>query len=107
MGMLLAFAPFLVFAVLDRSLGPAGALAAGAAVAGALVLRDLVRPGGRTKILEVGTFLLFGDLALYSFASGATWSVIGARLVVDAGLLLIVVASLAMGRPFTLQSASE
>lgn len=35
------------------------------------------------------------------------WSVIGVRLCVDAGLLLVVLASIAAGRPFTLQYARE
>ncbi|MEJ1978243.1 MAG: hypothetical protein WDN49_21100 [Acetobacteraceae bacterium] len=38
---------------------------------------------------------------------GPVWSVIGVRLCVDAGLLLIVLASMALGRPFTLQYARE
>jgi hypothetical protein len=35
------------------------------------------------------------------------WSVIGLRLCVDSGLLLIVLISLAVGKPFTLQYARE
>lgn len=57
MGMLLAFAPFLAFAVIDRLAGPSEGLVAGAVVA--------------------------------------------------AGLLAIVLASMALGRPFTLQYARE
>ena len=37
----------------------------------------------------------------------ATWSVVGVRALVDAGLLLIVLVSMAIGRPFTLQYARE
>jgi hypothetical protein len=107
MGILLAFAPFIVFAVLDRIVGPAGALAAGAIVSAALITRDLVGSGRSMKILEVGTLLLFSGLALYTILSGANWAVIGVRLCVDAGLLAIVLASMAVGRPFTLQYARE
>jgi tryptophan-rich sensory protein len=107
MGILLAFAPFIVFAVLERIVGPGEALAAGAAVSAALILRDLVRPGRGVKILEAGTFALFAGLALYTLLSGAAWSVIGVRLCVDVGLLLIVAGSIAIGRPFTLQYARE
>ncbi len=106
MGILLAFAPFIVFAVLDRIIGPIGALAIGAAVSAALVVRDLLR-GRSIKVLEAGTFVLFAGLALYTPLSGAAGSVIGVRLCVDAGLLLIVLASMAAGRPFTLQYARE
>ena len=106
MEILLAFAPFITFAVVDRLSGPTEGLIAGAAVSAALLLRDLVR--GRTaKVLEVGTAILFGSLALYALLGRPSWSVVGVRLVVDAGLLLIVLASLAMRRPFTLQYARE
>jgi enhancing lycopene biosynthesis protein 2 len=107
MGILLAFAPFIVFAVLDRIVGPVGALTAGAGVSAALVARDLVGSGRSMKILEFGTLILFSGLALYTALSGADWSVIGVRLCVDAGLLAVVLASMAAGRPFTLQYARE
>jgi hypothetical protein len=107
MGILLAFAPFIVFAVVDRFVGSTQGLVAGALVAAALLARDLFTPGRAPKILEIGTLLLFGALALYAALGGPTWSVIGVRLCVDAGLLLIVLVSLAIGRPFTLQYARE
>ena len=106
LGILLAFAPFLGFALIDRLSGPTEGLIAGAVVSAALLLRDLIQ--GRTaKVLEIGTAILFGGLALYALLGRPSWSVIGVRLVVDAGLLLIVLASLALRRPFTLQYARE
>jgi hypothetical protein len=106
LGILLAFAPFLAFALIDRLSGPTEGLIAGAVVSAALLLRDLIQ--GRTaKVLEIGTAILFGGLALYALLGRPSWSVVGVRLVVDAGLLLIVLASLAMRRPFTLQYARE
>ena len=107
MGILLAFAPFIAFALLDRLIGPTEALAAGAAVSAVLIVRDLVGPRRSVKVLEIGTFILFAGLALYTVLSGAIWSVIGVRLCVDAGLLLVVLASMAAGRPFTLQYARD
>lgn len=107
MGILLAFAPFVVFALLDRLVGPVAGLIAGAVVAAALLARDRLTPGRTPKILEIGTALLFCGLASYAGLGVADWSVIGVRLCVDAGLLLIVLASLAVGRPFTLQYARE
>ncbi len=59
------------------------------------------------KILEIGTALLFAGLAIYAIEEGQSWSVIGIRLRVDASLLLIVLISLMVGRPFTLQYARE
>jgi hypothetical protein len=106
LGILLAFAPFLAFALIDRLSGPTEGLIAGAVVSAALLLRDLIQ--GRTaKVLEIGTAILFGGLALYALLGRPSWSVVGVRVVVDAGLLLIVLASLVMRRPFTLQYARE
>ena len=107
MGILLAFAPFIVFAVLDRLVGPVWSLAAGTAVSAALLFLDLVRPGRKPKILEMGTFLLFGGLTVYMLLGDSSLSVIGVRVCVDAGLLIIVLASMALRRPFTLQYARE
>jgi hypothetical protein len=107
MGILLAFAPFIVFAAIDRLAGSTGGLVAGAVVALALLLRDRLTPGRRAKMLDIGTAILFAGLALYALLARPTWSVIGVRLCVDAGLLLIVLASLAARRPFTLQYARE
>ena len=107
MAILLAFAPFLVFAVVDRALGPTEGLVAGALTSAALLIRDWLSADRTPKILEVGTLLLFGGLALYALFGGPTWSVIGVRLCVDAGLLAIVLASMVVGRPFTIQYARE
>jgi hypothetical protein len=107
MGILLAFAPFIAFAVLDQITRPAVALGAAAAISAALILRDLAVSGRGAKILEIGTFILFAGLAIGTALAGAHWSVIFIRLCVDAGLLAIVLASMALGRPFTLQYARE
>jgi hypothetical protein len=107
MGILLAFAPFIVFALVDRIASPTAGLIAGALVSAALLLRDLLTPGRAAKILEVGTVVLFGGLALYAVFGGAALSVIGVRLLVDSGLLLIVLGSIAVRQPFTLQYARE
>jgi hypothetical protein len=107
MGMLLAFAPFVVFVTLEHAIGPAFSLAAGTMMSALLLLRDLLRPERQPKFLEIGTFLLFGGLTLFMAASGIEASVLGVRVCVDSGLLLIVLLSLAMGHPFTLQYARE
>lgn len=106
MGILLAFAPFVIFAVLDRVVGPASAPAAGAVASAALVACKLA-VSRHMKILELGTFVLFSGLALYTLLNKAHWSVIGVRLRVDAGLLLIVLGSMAARRPFSLQYARQ
>jgi len=62
---------------------------------------------GSPKVLELGTVLLFAALAVFTSAAHSKWTVMAVRLAVDAGLLAIVLALLAAGRPFTLQYARE
>ena len=107
MGILLAFAPFLAFAVVDRLMGSADGLMAGAAVSAMLLIRDWLRPNAAPKMLEVGTFVLFAGLALYAVLGSPAWSIMDVRLRVDGGLLLIVLTTMAAGKPFTLQYARE
>lgn len=106
MGILLAFAPFIVFAVIDHFFGSAAGLGAGALASAVLLVRDFAS-GRSPKILEIGTFVLFAGMALFVFLGGAQWSVIGVRLRVDAGLLAIVLVSMALRQPFTVQYARE
>jgi hypothetical protein len=107
MGILLAFAPFIAFAVVDRIFGATPGLAIGAIVSAGLLVRDWATPGRHPKILEIGTTVLFIALTLYAILGGGIQSVIGVRLCVDTGLLLIVVLSMAVGRPFTMEYARE
>lgn len=107
MNLLASFAPFFAFAVLIHFGYVEAALWAGAAVAGGLLLRDRFVFRRSFKILEVGTLVLFACLAIYTRTTGQVWTIPAVRLVVDAGLLLIVLSSLAIGQPFTLQYARE
>jgi hypothetical protein len=107
MGILLAFAPFIVFAIVDRLLGPTPGLCAGAAVSAVLLARDGLTPGRSPKLLEIGTVILFAGLAAYALMFGQAGSLFSVRLKVDAGLLLIVLVSILVRRPFTLQYARE
>jgi hypothetical protein len=107
MGILLAFAPFLAFAVIDRLIGSTEGLLAGAAVSAVLLARDWMSANRTPKILEIGTTVLFCGLALYAIAFQPVWSIIGVRLRVDSGLLIIVLITILVGRPFTLQYARE
>jgi hypothetical protein len=105
--MLLAFAPFIAFAIVDRLIGSIAGLFAGAAVATALLIRDLAIARKTPKLLDIGAAVLFGTLALYAVMFDPGWSIIAVRLYVDCGLFLIVVFSLVSGRPFTIQYARE
>jgi hypothetical protein len=106
MGILLSFAPFIVFAVLNGWLGAPLGLAAAAVVSAVLILRQWLK-GRPPKLLEAGSFILFASLAIYAVAGGPTGSLFVMRLCVDAGLFLIVLVSIALRRPFTLQYARE
>lgn len=107
MNILLGFAPFLVFALLDRLFGSIEGLIAGTVMSAILVGRELMVGHRSPKILEIGTLLLFGGLALYAVLMRPDWSMVGVRLRVDVGLLAIVLLSIALRRPFTLQYARE
>lgn len=107
MNLLLAFAPFIVFAVLARVTTPTVSLIAAATVSVLILLRDSLLRSKSPKLLEIGSALLFGSLGIYSAFEGVHWSVLQVRLYVDAGLLLVVLASMAIRRPFTLQYAQE
>lgn len=107
MNILLAFSPFVAFALIDRLVGSIEGLIAGAAVSLVLLVRDFLTPGKSPKLLEIGTFLLFSGLSVYSLIIRPEWSVIAVRLIVDIGLLAIVLFTLLIGKPFTLQYARE
>jgi hypothetical protein len=52
MAILLAFAPFIAFALIDRLVGPTEGLIAGAVVSLALLVRDRMTPGRAPKFLR-------------------------------------------------------
>ncbi len=58
--------------------------------------------GGRVSLLQGGTLALFAVLAIFTAATGEELSMTGLRLAMNAGFLGIILASLAVGRPFTL-----
>jgi hypothetical protein len=107
MAILLAFAPFFVFIVVERLIGVTEGLAAATVTSAGLLLRDALSRNKTIKVLEVGTFLLFGGLTAYTAIVKTAWSIPAVRLWVDAGLLVIVLISLAVRQPFTLQYARE
>lgn len=60
MTILLAFAPFFMFAVVERLVGATAGLLCGAIASLVLIARDALSPNRKVKVLEVGTALLFG-----------------------------------------------
>src|ERR1700742_2564158 len=106
MTLLLGFLPFAVFALGDRFGSTLLALVLAAGTAVVLTLRD-VKAKKSLKLLDVGAGVVFGGLALYTLLTHAEWSVVGVRLCTDAGLLGIVLVSMLVRQPFTLQYARE
>lgn len=104
---LLAFLPFIVFAILNRVAGTATALIAAAAISAFFVVRDLATSSRHVKVLDIGALVLFSGLGAYSIAERHAWSIVAVRLCVDSGLLLTVLVSLLIRQPFTLQYARE
>jgi hypothetical protein len=99
MGILLAFLPFFVFVVVERIWGVATGLVVATLISAGLLIRDALLRNGTVKVLE--------GLAIYTLLAGPTWSIPAVRLRVDAGLLLVVLVSMAIRQPFTLQYARE
>jgi hypothetical protein len=106
MGILLGMLPFIAFAAMTRFAEPAVCLWTAAAVSALLIFKEVLRRRS-LKVLECGTLVLFAALAAYTGIANAHWDVSGVRSIVDAGLLLIIVVSLLVQRPFTLQYARE
>jgi hypothetical protein len=106
MNILLGFAPYIAFFLFMQAVSIDLGLWAALIVAVLNAGRNWARSGS-PKVLELGTVLLFAALAVFTSAAHWKWTVMAVRLAVDAGLLAIVLASLAAGRPFTLQYARE
>jgi len=106
MNILLGFLPYIAFFLLTRFVSVEFGLWAALAVAVANAGRDWARSGS-LKVLEIGTVALFAALAAFTAAAHWPWTLMGVRLAVDCGLLAVVLVSLAIGRPFSLQYARE
>jgi uncharacterized membrane protein HdeD (DUF308 family) len=105
MGILLGFTPFIVFALLT-SLSVSLAIWAAFAISFALAIRDFASTK-TIRVLDGGGMVLFGALALVAGFVAPGLSMQGSRFIIDAGLLLIALASLIMRNPFTLQYARD
>jgi hypothetical protein len=103
--MILGFLPVLIFALLaniSQDLGLWAAFAASFAVG----IRDFAHEQ-KLRLLDVGSTLLFGALALYAgFLQPAMTSEM-TRLVVDIGFCLLALVSILLRNPLTLQYARE
>jgi hypothetical protein len=103
---LLGFTPYVAFFVIMRIAAVEAAMWAAFAVAVLIALYGRWQ-GRSTKILEAGAVVLFAALAVFTTVAHWHWSLMAVRLAVDLGLLAIVLISIAIGRPFTMQYARE
>ena len=106
MSILVSLSPFAVFFTLMRLVSPVAGLI-GAFAASLLLCLHMRWRGKSVKTLEIGSLILFGLLTAYTLLAAPRWTVATVRLAVDGGLLAIVLVSLVIGRPFTLQYARE
>jgi hypothetical protein len=102
----LSFAPYIAFFVALKLVAVVPALWVATGVAILITAWNLAR-GGSLKILEIGSLIVFAALASLTTIEHWDWTLMGVRLVVDCGLLVIVLVSLAIDQPFTLQYARE
>ena len=100
MGLLLGFAPLIVFSLLT-GLSVDLALWMAFAVSFVIAIRDFAQTR-IIRMLDLGSMCLFGSLALYTGFIQPGLSVEAIRLLVDGGFLIGGCRSLFMGSPFTL-----
>ena len=106
MNILLGFAPYIASFVVMHIGSVIAGLWAAFVVALAIFVHGWVRTRS-AKILEVGNLALFAALALFTMVTRWEWTLMAVRLTADTGLLIIILISLALGRPFTIQYARE
>ena len=105
LNLILGFSPFIVFSILTQ-LSMNMALWLAFAAAFVISIRDFVETRA-LKLLDMGSLVLFGLMALYTGFVQQDLSFGAVRLMVDIGLLLLVCGSLLRRQPFTLQYARE
>lgn len=104
MQMLFGFSPFILFAVFSNY-STSLALWLAFAAAFAVGIRTFLQKR-EIRILDAGSIVLFGGMTLVS-AVFQDISPIIVRLVINGGLMVVVLISLAMKKPFTLPYAKE
>ncbi len=105
MGILIGFSPFIVFSLLT-SVSLSLALWAAFAAAFVVTIRDFVA-SPTVRVLDGGSMILFGLLAIFAGFVAPGLSIQAMRLIVDSGLFAIAATTIAIRNPFTLQYAKE
>jgi len=105
MGILLGFAPFIVFALLTSVSVSLGLWLAFAA-AFVITIRDFVE-SPTLRLLDAGSVTLFGLMALFTGFIEPSLTLQSVRLVVDASFLGMALVSLGLRRPVTVDYGHE
>jgi len=106
MTIFLILAPYAAFAFLMLVTSAAVSLFAAASICLAVIVLDLAR-GRSVKVLGAGSVVTFAAVGSYVWIVDPAMSVSAVKFSVDAGVLLVVLSSIAIRRPFTLQYARE
>ncbi len=107
MTIFLILAPYGTFALLMMVTSAAVSLFATAAICLATMAVDTFVRGRSIKILAAGSVVTFAAVGCYVLLAEPGMSVSAVKFSVDAGMLLVILASIAVRRPFTLQYALE
>src|SRR5262249_23965948 len=105
MTLLFGFAPFLLFTLLSR-LSADLALWLAFAASFVVTVRDFVESPS-LRLLDGASLILFGLLALIRGFAMPELSLSAVRTIVEAGLCLVIFASLLRNKPFSLEYASR
>jgi hypothetical protein len=106
MTLFLILAPYGAYTLLMLVSSAAASLFAAAAICLAVIAYDIA--GGRSiKILGAGSVIVFTAVGGYVALVDASLSNSGVKFAVDTGIFLVSLASILIGRPFTLQYARE
>jgi hypothetical protein len=107
MTIFLILAPYGAFALLMMLTSAAVSLFATAAICLATIAFDTIVRGRSIKILAAGSVVTFATIGCYVVLVDAGMSISAVKFSADAGMLLVILVSIAIRRPFTLQYALE
>ncbi len=106
MNVFAGFAPWIVYWILIGSVSFRTAVLIAFLLSLIVTVQSLVR-GGRPKLLEVGGTIAFAILVVITFATNDHFLEQWIQPLTNASLFVIALASVLMGKPFTLQYAVE
>lgn len=107
MTIILILAPYATFALLMMLAPAAVALFATVAICLITIAVERIARGRAIKILPAGAVVIFAAIGCYVLFADPGMSISAVKFSVDAGMLLVILASIAIRRPFTLQYARE